>query len=587
MEDSAQLDDKRILEIAPAAKTMLTRRRFTVLAGAILGTSLLAACGGDDDDDDDEDDGGGSSQDPTEPSSPEEESDPTATEADTDAGEEDSPTATTEDAPTASDDDSVTRGGTLVYATNLDSQTLDPHFSSQLADRYAMYLIYNTLVAYDLDFNIVPDLAASWDVSDDGMTITFHLQENISFHDGTPCDAEAVKWNLDRVMDEEVNSPLRSQLDVALESVEVVDAATVQLNLTQPWRPLLAALGERPGFIVSPSAVEEFGEDYGRNPVGSGPFRFVEWVQDSHIALERSEDYFDAESIYLDRIEMRHVPEEQVRITMIRTGEAHVVDRLTAGLLPTFEGADDVVVVRTESARIAFTRAYMDRPPFDNVDLRMALAYGTNREEVNRVIYGETGRIATHPIGGGWAYDSSLDGEHFAYDPDKAREHLALSGFEGETLTYTDANTQTTQQISVLLQSMYQELGLTIELETVEAADKFPLIYEGTINWSSGSWAPRADPDGTMRVLWHSQGAQNSTGYNNPDFDSLIDEAATVYDPAEAAELYRQAERILCEDAIYQFHVYTAEFAAHREGVEGFVVHPDLILRFRHLSLKS
>lgn len=580
MEDGARSDISGVPTMADITKQALSRRRFTVLAGAFLGTSLLAACGGDDDDDD-----GGSDQDPTEPSSAEDDAESTATEAE---GAAPSASEESEDAPTATTSgDAPTRGGTLVYATNLDSQTLDPHFSSQLADRYALYLIYNTLVAYDVDFNIVPDLAASWEVSDDGMTITFQLRENVTFHDGTPCDSEAVKWNLDRVMDVDVNSPLRSQLAVALENVEVIDPTTVQLNLTQPWRPLLAALGERPGFIVSPSAVEQYGEEYGLNPVGSGPFRFVEWVQDSHLALERSDDYFDADKTYLDRIEMRHVPEEQVRITMIRTGEAHVIDRLTAGLLPTIEGADGVEVVKTESARIAFTRAYMDRPPFDNVDLRNALAYGTNREEVNRVIYGGTGRIATHPIGGGWAYDPSLDGEHFPYDPDKAREHLALSGFEGETLTYTDANTQTSQQISVLLQAMYQELGLSIELETVEAADKFPLIYEGTINWSSGSWAPRADPDGTMRVLWHSQGAQNSTGYNNPEFDRLIDEAATVYDPAEAAALYQQAERLLAEDAIYQFHVYTAEFAARRENVQGFVVHPDLILRFRGLSLKS
>lgn len=127
--------------------------------------------------------------------------------------------------------------GSLVYARNMDTKSLDPHFSTQLSERYALYMIYNTLVAYDKDFNIVPDLAASWDIGDEGRSITFHLQPGAKFHDATDCDAAAVKWNLDRVVDPSVNSPLSGQLKPPLEKVDVIDKTTVKLQSSTPWRP--------------------------------------------------------------------------------------------------------------------------------------------------------------------------------------------------------------------------------------------------------------------------------------------------------------------------------------------------------------
>lgn len=240
-------------------------------------------------------------------------------------------------------------GGSLVYARNMDTRTLDPHFSAQLSERYALYLIYNTLVAYDKDFNIVPDLAASWDIGDEGKSVTFHLQPGVRFHDGTECDAEAVKWNLDRVVDPSVNSPLRGQLQPPLEKVEVIDKTTVKLASSIPWRPLLAALGERPGFIVSPSAAQKSGQDFGRNPVGSGPFKFVDWVPDSHIIVERFTDYWDKGKPRLDRIDIRHVPDAQVQLGMIRTSEAHLIDSVVPSALQTLQGIQGLTVEELKS----------------------------------------------------------------------------------------------------------------------------------------------------------------------------------------------------------------------------------------------
>jgi peptide/nickel transport system substrate-binding protein len=479
------------------------------------------------------------------------------------------------------------QGGTLVYARNLDAKTLDPHFSAQFSERYALYLIYDTLVGYDKDFNIVPELASSWDIAEDGLTITFTLRAGVMFHDGTPCDAAAVKWNFERVLNPDVNSPMRGQLAEAIESVEAPDSTTVRLNLKKAWRPILASLGERPGFIVSPTAAEQFGEELGRNPVGSGPFKFVEWVDDSHIALERNETYRDPDKPYLDRIEIRHVPEAQVQLTMVRTGEAHLIDAVPPSLLAALGDAADTVVEEIQSARFTGTHADVDKPPFDNPDLRKAIAYATDREEIRQVIYAGTGRVATHPLGGGWAYDPSLDGVYYPHDLDKAGEHLAAAGYAGESLTLTASNTQADQQLAQLLQAQFEAAGLTVKIETVNAADAFTLVKEDKTNWTLTNWAPRADPDGLLRILWHSQGFQNSTGYNNPEVDRILDEAATIYDTEEAATLYHDVERIITEDASYIFHVWPSVFAVRRQELQNFVYHPDLIIRMREFFLTS
>ena len=475
-------------------------------------------------------------------------------------------------------------GGTLIYVRNIDARTLDPHFSAQFSERFMLYNIYNTLVSWDTDFNIIPELAQSWEILEDGTGIVFNLVPNAVFHDGTACDATAIKWNLDRILNPDTNSNQRGQLEVAVASVEATDPTTLFIALKKPWRPLLAALGERPGFIVSPTAVENSGDQFALNPVGSGPFKFVEWVPDSHIIVERFEDYWDEGKPYLDRIEMRHVPDTQVAVTMVRTGEAHLTDEIDPPMVEALADATDVHVVNYESWRWYGMQMDVDKPPFDNAELRQALAYGTDREIIRQLIFNSTGRVMTHPIAGGWAYDPELD-SLMQYDPARAQELMANSGAAGQSFPYTIDNTRLSTDMAQLLQAQYAELPFTMEIETVDAADHFALIKDDTITWGPTNWTPRADPDGLLRILWHSTGFQNSNGYNNPEVDRLLDEAAGIYDTERAAELYHEIERIIVEDASYVFFQAPAEFAAVRNEVGGFVYYPDLVLRLRYLWL--
>jgi peptide/nickel transport system substrate-binding protein len=550
----------------------LTRRHFTALAAASATAALVAACGG------------GTST-PTAAPAPggAAQASAAATKPPTTASS--GPATVAGAAPSAAAAGQPAKGGTLVYARNIDAKTLDPHFSAQFSERHMLYLIYNTLVAYDKDFNIVPDLAASWEIGDGGKSITFKLRPNVKFHDGTDCDAAAVKWNYDRILDEKINAPVRSSLQPPLKSVEVVDKTTVRFNLDQPWRPLIAALGDRPGFIVSPAAVQKYGQDYGRNPVGTGPYKFVEWVADSRIVVQRFDGYWDQGKPYLDKIEMRHVPDSQVQLTQIRTGEAQVIDAIDPSLVDTIRSASGVAVEEYKGGRYYGTQMHPDKPPFDNAELRLALAYATDRAEIQKVIYNGTGRLATHPLGVGWAYDASLDSKGIPFDLAQAKEHLTKSGAAGQSFTYTASSSRMPQTIAQVLQAQYQKLGITITIETVNPADAFALVKSGKTNWTDTNFAPRADPDGLLRILWYSKGFQNSTGFNDPEVDKLLDQAAGLYDTKQAAPLYSQVEQKVVANASHIFHVWGSEFAAHRTEVKGFQFYPDLVLRLRDFSL--
>ncbi len=560
----------------------LSRRRFTALAAASAMAALSVACGG-------------STSAPTATAGNKATTAPSgvlatnapalATNATAVTGGASAPAGSAPTIAAAAATGQPTKGGTLVYARNIDAKTLDPHFSAQFSERYMLYLIYNTLVAYDKDFNIVPDLAASWDVGSDGKTITFHLRPNVKFHDGTDCDAAAVKWNYDRILDPKVNAPVRTQVQPPLKSVDVVDKTTVRFNLDQPWRPLLAALGERPGFIISPTAAQKFGQDFGRNPVGSGPFKFVEWVTDNHITIQRFDGYWDQGKPYLDKIEMRHVPDSQVQLTQIRTGEAQLIDSIAPSLLSTLKGVQGVAIEELKSARFWGTQCHNDRPPFDNPDLRQAIAYATNAEEIKQAIFSNNGRIATHPLGGGWAYDPSLDSQGYMFDLNKAKAALTKAGAAGKSFTFTASSDRQNQDLAQVLQVQYQKLGIMVQIESVNPADGFTLVKQGKTNWTATNWAPRADPDGLLRILWHSKGFQNTTGFNNPEVDKLLDQAAGIYDTKQAADIYHQVEKIIVADASYVFFEWPSEFAARRTEVRNFVYHPDLILRLRDLYI--
>jgi peptide/nickel transport system substrate-binding protein len=475
------------------------------------------------------------------------------------------------------------RGGELVFATAMNISTLDPAFSQNTSERYAYYAMYNTLVGYDKDFNLVPELAERWETSPDGTTVTLHLRQGVKFHDGTPFDATAAKWNLDRILDERTNSPLRGSITPPLTGVIVLDPQTLRLDLARAWRPLLAALGERPGFMVSPTAVQKYGADYGVHPVGTGPFEFVSFQQDDHLQLKRFEGYWDADKVYLDSMSIRNVPEQQVQLTMLRTGEAHIADGLTAQLATTVQNDPAVAIDQAPTGKWWAMQMDCDKPPFNKPELRQAVAYATNSDGVKSTIFLDKARLATGPIGVGWAYSDTENTSIYNYDLEKAKQLVQQAGATGLSVDYRNDSSSDAQAIVQLLQGDYDKTGLKLNVGTVPAADYYNQVTDDKLNWSLTSWMPRADPDGLLRLILHTNGAQNSTGYSNPEVDRLLDQAAGIADPHAAAPIYQQIQQIVERDAPYVWIVWPDALIPRSSKVGGMTIYPDQIYRLREL----
>jgi peptide/nickel transport system substrate-binding protein len=236
------------------------------------------------------------------------------------------------------------RGGTLNVGLANDAKTYDPIYSVQFTERHVLYLVFDTLVRYAPDFSIKPELAESWEISADGKTVVFALRAGVMFQDGTKFDAAAVKWNIDQRMDKDVNSPQRELLAPIIASVDVVDPLHVAFHLAQPSPGLFSLLGERPGFMVSPTAWQQRGKEFGQRPVGTGAFLLKEWTRGSQVVLERNPNYWQKGLPYLDSVVVHDMAGSVIGVQRLLTGEIDYVGELTPTDVRPIESRSGIVL---------------------------------------------------------------------------------------------------------------------------------------------------------------------------------------------------------------------------------------------------
>jgi len=476
-----------------------------------------------------------------------------------------------------------TRGGVLNVGLDNDAKTYDPIFSVQFTERYVLYLAFNTLVKYGPDFSIQPELATSWQTLADGKRIVFTLQPDVKFQDGTAFDAAAVKWNIDQRMDKTVNSPQRPLLEPIIASVEVIDPLHVAFNLITPSPVLFSLLGERAGFMVSPTAWQQRGKDFASQPVGTGAFVLKQWTRGSQVVLERNPDYWQAGLPYLDRIVVHDLAGSVIGVQRLLTGEIDYVDQLTPTDVLPIEKRAGVVLKPINVGRWYFLQWHVNTPPFDNAKLRQAVAHGIDRNRLNGITMRGQGSVSNGPTPEGlWWCDPSL--KSYPYDPTRAKALLAEAGFPNG-LEYDLSTPQVTvfQQMNQLLQEQLGEIGIKLRLQPVASSEWYARVVAGTTNMTPTRWTQRADPDGLLYILFHSKGFANTMKYRNDRVDALLDQARTVYDVPMRKRLYAEAQQQIVTDLPMVPLIFGAEYAALRSTVGGFQWIPDEIPRFREL----
>ncbi|MCM8747404.1 ABC transporter substrate-binding protein [Thermomicrobium sp. CFH 73360] len=569
-------------ETFPTSDGSLRQRRLTVrttrrrmiawgLAAGVLGSSaLIAACRG--------------RQQPT----------PEPTLVQTPTAATPAVTATTQPPQEAS--------GRIIVGRTGDADTLDPHLTVSSLSWQVFTNIFDPLVSWNERLEVEGVLASGWEISEDAREYTFSLRDGIRFHDGTAFTADAVKFTFDRILDPQTGA-LASAWITALESVEVIDQLTVRMRLKEPFAPFLGNLCTGYFGIISPTAVQTYGDEFGKHPVGTGPWKFKEWRAGEEIVLERNPEYRNFRSYVENQgpprvaeLVFRTIPDEQTQIAAFETGEINVL-AVPPYAVADFAANPEVQLFRIEqSVSIAFLEFHMEpppgeygaifRPPFDDVRVRQAVAYGIDVDQIIATILEGLAVRNYGPLPTGVAcYDPAIEQFGYRYDPQRAAQLLDEAGWtlpaggsvrqkDGQPLQVTlwtwSATTQ--EKIAQVIQNQLNQLGFSVKLETLEPGSLLARLgtADDTSNFTLISWG-WTEPH--MLSMMTSTNAGIGL-YRPEEYRRLVTEASRVVEHGERCRLYFEAMKIMLRDAAMVPLWSPVSVVAVRKEVQGFKIGP-------------
>ncbi|MCA9838294.1 MAG: ABC transporter substrate-binding protein [Trueperaceae bacterium] len=469
-----------------------------------------------------------------------------------------------------------------------DPDVLDPDLGRTYVGRIVFASLCDKLFDITPGLEIIPQLATGYSTSDDGLSLTINLREGVKFHDGTEFNAEAAKYNIER--SKNLPGSNRASELAQVDSVEVVDDYTVQLNLTQPFSPLIALLADRAGMMVSPTAAEAEGENFGNAPVCAGPFKFVERVAQDRIELEKFADYWDAENIMIDGVVFLPIPDSSVRLANLQSGDLEMIERAAATDLATIEADPNLVLPSAASLGYQGITINLsnpearDNPLSNDVRVREALDLSIDRDVINNVVFdGQfiVGNQAVPPSSPWYVEDYPITGR----DVEKAKALLAEAGVENVAFELMVANNPQGVQVGEIIQAMAGEAGFTVSIAATEFATALDLQEQGQYDAFVVGWSGRIDPDGNIHAFQTCEGNLNETGWCDAAVDEALNAARAEADTAARYELYKNAAMSYLPDRhiIYLYH--TQLFFPHTNKLEGFNAYPDGIIRFQGVSL--
>jgi ABC-type transport system substrate-binding protein len=529
----------------------MLRSRWWAIAGVLALALIFAACGGGDDEDD--------------------AAQTTTGGAGTQAAGQATQAAGTQAAA------NIKRGGTLNVALSNNPRTFDPMLSNDVASSAIVSNVFEGLYKYDEQLRPVPWLAEKVDVNADSTVWTFTMRKGVKFHDGTEMNAEAVKFSMDRIRNNQSSVGYADARTIT--DVTVVDPSTVRVTLSEPFAPFPSRLTGRLGAVISPTAVKSMGDEkFGLSPVGTGPFKFGEWRNDVSVTVTKFEGYWkqgaDGKALpYLDRVEWRIITEAASRLTALQSGDVDVSE-LRELDLPIAKKDANIQILEGPGFGWGGLWLTINKPPFDNKSLRLAVSYALDRDEINQAIYENSRTVAYGPIPPtlSWAVDPNFKPFSTKADPDKAKQMLTQggrpTGFEFEY--WISAGDQTAQQLAELMQAQLAKVGIKMN---IQAADFNGVVIPKLMKQESNGYqlglTGGVDPDQHVAGAYAKGGSFNFFPYENPQVDELIKKGRAVSNMEERAKIYKDAVKLIMEDSPYIYTFYNVNRFISRKNVQG------------------
>jgi peptide/nickel transport system substrate-binding protein len=480
---------------------------------------------------------------------------------------------------------------TLKIGLAEDPDILDPTLARTFVGRIVFASLCDKLFDITTDLKIVPQLATGYKWVDDNKGLVITLRQGVTFQDGEPMDAAAVKYSLDRHLTMP-GSNRKGEIG-SVKSVEIVDDHTVKLSLAVPFSPLLAPLTDRAGMIVSPKAAEALKDKFGTAPVCAGPYKFVERVAQDRIVVQKFESYWDKDKIHIDKIVFQPIPDNSVRIANLRSGGLDFIERVAPADLTQLRADNNLQMASIgelgyQGITINVNNGAKAKNPLgQDPRIRQAFSLSIDRDALNQVLFnGEfiPGNQWVPPTNPYYAKALPVPKRDIA----KAKALLKEAGVEHPSFTFMMPNNTEPQQVVQVVQSMAAEAGFDIKLQATEFATALDLAEKGDMEAFQLGWSGRTDPDGNIFnfVTCKAPVGFNNGLYCNEDVDKALTAARTVSDPEERAKHYAAAAEILLKDLpiIYLYHrkwIY-----AFNKKVAGFTPYPDGLIRPQGLTVQ-
>lgn len=481
----------------------------------------------------------------------------------------------------AADDGTPQPGGTLTMALHADVNSLDPANATGLAALYLANILYDPLVTLAEDGSLQPGLATSW-TTPDATTIKLKLRDDVVFHDGTPFNAEAVKFNLDRFKAGRLGRFLRAIDSVAVDGEFEV---TIKLKQEDPAvLPTLYELARQAGAMASPTAVQKEGDSFGLNPVGTGPYTFVSWTRDQEMVFNKNTKYWGDKGPYVDKLVLRPIPDEATRTNQLRSGDLDIIYQVQPKDLLLLQRAADIKVVERPSNGWDVVLFNDQASILKNPDVRRALSLAVNRQEITDGLFMGSGSPGQGPIAPSHpGYRKDFYSIPAQGNIEEAKALLAKAGVkEGTKIRLGTPQIPRFEQIAQLVQQDWRKIGIDATIERFETSVGLEQLATGNFEAVAWYYTGHPDLDGVTSNLFDSKGVNNNwTNYKNPEVDDLLRKGRTEADMSRRVGYYQKAEELIMADsAICVVHYYD-EIYAYRSNVHGLAVRSDSILNLR------
>ena len=461
-----------------------------------------------------------------------------------------------------------------------DADALDPTLARTFVGRVVFAALCDKLFDIDEKLAIVPQLATGYEWSADNKALTLRLRNDVRFHDGEKFDAAAVKFNIER--HKSLPGSNRSGELRPVSSVDVLDPFTVRLNLAAPFSPLLAALADRAGMMVSPKAAQALGAQFATRPVCSGPFRFVERVPQDRMVFERFPEYWNKAAIHFDKVVYTPITDSTVRLANLKSGQLDFAERVAASDMEAIRKDKKLrsasiteIGYQGITINVGKSEQAQKNPLGKDARVREAFELSLDRAGLAQVVMDNEATV-----GNQWVAPNNPFYAKGVPVPkrnvERARALLKEAGVSNPSFTLVTTTASDAQRLALVVQAMSKDAGFDVKIQTTEFATSLNMADKGEFEAYVLAWSGRADPDGNLYSFDACKQPLNYAGYCVPEVDALLNESRTQRDPAQRKKAYDQiAERVLADrPIIYLYHrnwlwAYSARLSGVRNVPDG------------------